>query len=66
MSYSYDFDMFSVMPDEVQQEFRGFGEAPCKGDALALTAGDLVRLAFGEFLEPGQLKHLFDPRVQQA
>ncbi|MBO9449253.1 hypothetical protein J7426_03225 [Tropicibacter sp. R16_0] len=24
MSYSYDFDMFSVMPDEVQKEFQGF------------------------------------------
>lgn len=24
MAYAYDFDMFSIMPDEVQKEFQGF------------------------------------------
>jgi hypothetical protein len=46
-----------------QQEFGRLGEGPCKGDALALTAGDLMRFAAGEFFEPREFEHFCDARV---
>ncbi|SLN31161.1 hypothetical protein TRL7639_01304 [Falsiruegeria litorea R37] len=50
MSYSYDFDMFSVMPDEVQQKFQGF----LNDIGMAHTATQQVAL----FRDPGLVEAL--------
>ncbi|MNY27259.1 hypothetical protein D3C86_1611560 [compost metagenome] len=43
-----------------QQHFRPLGERTRQCNALALTAGKLVRLALGKFFELHQLEHLAD------
>ena len=46
-----------------QQHLRLLGERAGERDALALAAGELVRLALGERRQLDQLQHLLDARV---
>ena len=44
-----------------EQQLRRLGERAGEGDALALAAGDLVRLAAAEAAELHEVEHLADP-----
>ncbi|MNF70462.1 hypothetical protein D3C84_523730 [compost metagenome] len=46
-----------------QQQLRALGQGAGQGHALALAAGQLVRLALGVLAHLHQLEHLGDPRV---
>ncbi|MCY1411333.1 hypothetical protein D9M71_267170 [compost metagenome] len=46
-----------------QQQLRTFGQRAGQGDALALAAGELVRLALGVLAHLHQLEHLVDALV---
>src|SRR5262249_61026213 len=44
-----------------QEDARALDQRTRERDALALAAGELVRLAFGQAFEPDQRQHLLDP-----
>ena len=45
-----------------QEDARAFDQRARERDALALAAGELVRLALGQTFEPHQRQHLLDSR----